>query len=935
MGGIRSKILELFRIAPRTGEATFFFAARSGYKTDEVVAVLEELKKEGIVDRDAKTKKWFLINNIPNIDSAQSTLSIDNSFNESLIEIVEDAVEQERTGEYVLMRYCASQHAITRAKVGGGRVISDNVNKRIYWLTLNTVGTTPFNENGRYVPRNSVLGKILQETQVGDGYEYQIMGAGINASTIDYHQGSINNTIDYPNNVINLSRVASQGFSGLAKLLKNLRNQARYGGELPQLTGKEYLRSFQNKTAQKKFAGTMTPEQSAVKFYNLYNDKSVIVEGGPGTGKTTAMVSRIGLLVDTVQIEENIKGKNDYFNSLNRSQKNKLLQLIKEDRDWMFFTPSNLIRQYMASSMNQEGLSKPFAKVHNWEVFRSRIMEDLGFFNEKIPSPKFRHYDDSESILMKDEWAIIQDFTRYYIQTMMKVERTAAYLTQVELQDVEDEILDEFAKIVNPTIEKLIKLFMNLRSRMGESLAKIMTLLNDMINKVTESIYTEIADDEEARQYILNNLKKRRRKPEEDDDVDEEQDDIPNGEEQQIRGFIRQLIEPYALYICKGKKLSPSREEAIEKISQYLLDVHEPMLEFIANYSQVKPMARLCQGVKVNILKDISKIYKDFRKQQLEDKSRNWDLELLNTIISESKNKDLHYQEQALLIGFINNLCKQVRKITQEADDHRYITCYLDNVRPVVGIDEATDFSIVEIYAMASFALPEFSSITLDGDLMQRLTNKGIRQWNDLENVLPNYQVLPLTLSFRQSVKMLNLARMLYKDSVGHDPVYSAKKDANTVPDPLAFINADEQEKLNWIEKRIAEIYDIYGSLPSTAIFLNDHEQEFKFAQDLGARKFFKKTGIKVVVGNEGENLAKENLVRVFSIEKVKGMEFDAVFFHNIDDTPYSGDLIKRFIYVGVSRAAFFLGITMSKKNKGNEGLLKYFDTKANWKYFE
>ena len=90
-----------------------------------------------------------------------------------------------------------------------------------------------------------------------------------------------------------------------------------------------------------------------------------------------------------------------------------------------------------------------------------------------------------------------------------------------------------------------------------------------------------------------------------------------------------------------------------------------------------------------------------------------------------------------------------------------------------------------------------------------------------------------------------------------------------------------------------------------------------------------------MVVGNEGENLAKENLVRVFSIDKVKGMEFDAVFLHNIDQTPYSGDLIKRFIYVGVSRAAFFLGITMSKKNQANDELLKYFDTKANWKYFE
>ena len=474
-----------------------------------------------------------------------------------------------------------------------------------------------------------------------------------------------------------------------------------------------------------------------------------------------------------------------------------------------------------------------------------------------------------------------------------------------------------------------------MRSDMGESLAKKLTLLNDMINKVTDNVYDAVADDEEAKLYILNAIKKRKKKPEEDEEIDEESDYVPNSEEQQIRGFLRHLIEPYALYICNGKKLSPSKLEPIEKFSQHLLNVNEPLLEFIATYSQFKPLARLSQGVKVNILKDISKIYKDFRKQQLAEKSKHWNLELLEGIITGSKNKDLHYQEQALLIGFINNLCKQVRQITKEADDHRYLTCYLEHVRPVVGIDEATDFSLVEIYAMASFALPEFSSITLDGDLMQRLTNKGIHHWRELENVLPNHEVLPLTVSFRQSVKMLNLARQLYKNSVGHDPDYTAKKDFASVPDPLAYINKDEYEKLNWIEKRIREIYDIYDSLPSTAIFLNDHEQEFKFSQDLGARKFFKETGIKVVVGNEGENLAKENLVRVFSIDKVKGMEFDAVFFHNIDETPYTGDLIKRFIYVGVSRAAFFLGITMSEKNKENEELLKYFDTKANWRYFE
>ena len=59
---------------------------------------------------------------------------------------------------------------------------------------------------------------------------------------------------------------------------------------------------------------------------------------------------------------------------------------------------------------------------------------------------------------------------------------------------------------------------------------------------------------------------------------------------------------------------------------------------------------------------------------------------------------------------------------------------------------------------------------------------------------------------------------------------------------------------------------------------------------------------------------AKKNNIRVYPIDVVKGMEFDVVFFHNIDKVIADPDLVKRFIYVGVSRAAFFLGVTMSKE---------------------
>lgn len=58
-------------------------------------------------------------------------------------------------------------------------------------------------------------------------------------------------------------------------------------------------------------------------------------------------------------------------------------------------------------------------------------------------------------------------------------------------------------------------------------------------------------------------------------------------------------------------------------------------------------------------------------------------------------------------------------------------------------------------------------------------------------------------------------------------------------------------------------------------------------------------------------------------------MEFDVVFFHNIDKLSIiDTERIKRYIYVGVSRAAFFLGITMIEPI---DDICKYFVKNKDW----
>ena len=148
------------------------------------------------------------------------------------------------------------------------------------------------------------------------------------------------------------------------------------------------------------------------------------------------------------------------------------------------------------------------------------------------------------------------------------------------------------------------------------------------------------------------------------------------------------------------------------------------------------------------------------------------------------------------------------------------------------------------------------------------------------------------------------------------------------VPLPLAYINKNEDDKIYWIEQRIRDVYNAYGrKLPSIAIFLNDKRDIPDFVDSLLDTDFILDAGVQVVDGSDGNVLASSNQIRVYPIDVVKGMEFDVVFFHNIDNGN-ANELLRRYIYVGVSRAAFFLGITMSNDIRE---LTKYFSLDGSW----
>ena len=266
---------------------------------------------------------------------------------------------------------------------------------------------------------------------------------------------------------------------------------------------------------------------------------------------------------------------------------------------------------------------------------------------------------------------------------------------------------------------------------------------------------------------------------------------------------------------------------------------------------------------------------------------------------------------------------------------NKYVQAYKENVKHVIGVDEATDYSLIDYYFMCSFCHYEFSSITLCGDIMQGLNENGIESWDSLrKTILPNLEIFELQTSYRQLPSLLDMSKKLYLADRGVEAPYTTKKErSDNEPAPLCFISDDEEEKAEWMAKRIIEVYKYYNEkMPSVAILVGDDINIAKLVELINDQDLL--NGIQIYDCSENRTTNNTKAVRVFRLSEVKGMEFEVVFFYDIDTalSKCSHEIMRRYLYVGISRATTHLAATFTEEN-GNEEIISYFDrSKTSWR---
>lgn len=718
---------------------------------------------------------------------------------------------------------------------------------------------------------------------------------------------------------------------------------------------KEYEDSYQfiRTQATLRYNPVLDRDQNNVKFSHVYDDVVTIIDGGPGTGKSTTLIQRLKFLIDAADLTDYMLNHPD--SKLTSSK----IQMVTADNSWVFFSPTELLCKYLKKDMGYEGLTQYEDKALVWNDFlRKTLIRD----DYKIAGTgrRFTYTDKygKNGLFKNGSMSIVEEFVSFYIQNvkerLLKVAsvdykkyswKTAGKMIAdkcltakgandlvsilrivFELSDMKDRILPNGVQNPRQIISGFDKRVEDLKNQYVVEWRKDEEFYNSLLD-----CEEDILDSGEGESSNLN--------PEELEELEEDDKSIDVNTDIELQKNIKRIIRRMASFI---------NDETVDFDDKYA-----PLYELLKNRintGDLKDIADIAlfnrevypcvSNPEVFLLNNdmLSELYMAFRKKLLEEENQNCDLQVLEKICGMSTKHYLLHDECCLLIGFINNLLIRINRMSNIRYDSMkglFKNAYEKHKKCVIGVDEATDYSALDYYAIYSLRNQQISSVTLSGDMMQSLNENGISNWKMLKNasIFPAIDIMPLKVSYRQGPKLIKLAQFLFNKVTGKRAPYKCYlQSEKKTPDPLWFESSDMEEKSEWMVKRILDVQKAYGKVPSIAIFVNDEKEANELEELLKDNEELEDAGIDIKNCTKNDELEAQDSVRIFLLNKVKGMEFEVVFFFDIDKVP-DNKLIDRYLYVGLSRATFYMAVTSgSLKNEDLIELSDKFNKKANWK---
>ena len=703
----------------------------------------------------------------------------------------------------------------------------------------------------------------------------------------------------------------------LAEIEANRERKAKVRQQIQEIKAQrqQFIRTQQDLRTQH----ILDPVQEKVKRDNFFNDQYVVIEGGPGTGKTTTLIQRIKFLTSTSILEY----CEDAGRPLSESQEK---ILFDDANSWIFISPSQLLRDYLKSAMSEEGLHHLEPSVVDWDTHRNNLCRKYSIYSPRSFLSPMSHKDEGrDKLFFLSDPARIRSLENAFAEFLfLRATRRLDLFSQCTFQ--------------TPTLIVLQgNILKNSFAHKSKGLPGAFRTWDSILSNYREIVVPFVAEgDVLVKELVQNKLITLRSQAE---DFAKVREIFDATDHQSKTDWLERLTDVITLMLRKVAANSIGGQEKFTEREEQIGDIF-PSFWSIPETDQTEKIAfahlfrNLGAGIRINLLEMILPAFREFRQENAYSVAvRVYSQETLMEILARG-NRKLHPEEESFLLGFINRLMAEFRSTlprtferTVQSDKHPFHLGYEEAIKAVIAVDEVSDFTLLDIDCIVSLKHPTIHSVTFCGDLMQRMTSGGLRNWANLDSILSRRiattgsycQVIPLETSYRQSQSVLDVARALYKDQQGREaPFVSHNERSAFEPRPKLLVEPDESTRVTWLAEYIKGITEDYseGVLPTIAVIVKDDSAVLDLKDALQLEDAINDCGLFIDGCTGGSGIGRPSSVRIFSVEFIKGLEFESVIFHDIDtlDSSTSRDLIGKYLYVGISRAAYHLALTSSKE---------------------
>lgn len=645
--------------------------------------------------------------------------------------------------------------------------------------------------------------------------------------------------------------------------------------------------------------------------FRLPLDCQVMLFGPPGSGKTTTLIKRLAQKrTPDALTEDEERIISGYLRD----------NFLRSD-SWVMFSPGELLKKYLGEAFNQEGVPDA-GNVRTWDRERHDLARNVLGILRSNNSGRFQ-LDITHNVLVDGSSRGIanlhDEFTAYVETTLSK--RCSDALTKLLTSD-DEKISSEVRSLQHrfadhqqftlPDIFGLLDQAEGLQSETKRLNEQISRDLNKIVNHLL-NIHAKLLDE------IGTVLPMIRAEVDEDadDDTDESPEVTPGTPDLRIEALnvLMGALRNWARAIAEGRSEAGSQSvRVIDFIEQWL----PPRSMFVNVGKSIVTRSRLrtlVQAPRALVL-GVPASHARFRRQVMRSGRYFVMSEATTNFLSQKK---ISPDEVDILILV---MLRNARRIIQHAHGNRLEVAtrheWLENIESrylmQVFVDEATDLSAVQLGCTVELANPRVRSWFACGDLRQRITSCGIKERSELEWLNRTSEVeidiREIDIGYRQSQKLRDLADALTElDSDSKVTTKSPRGSEEADIWPLLRERLSGEELAQWLADRVYEVEIGVGRLPSIGVFVDGDASIDPLVKS--TQKMLAERNIPIVGCKEGRVVGDAQEVRVFDVKHIKGLEFEPVFFVGIDRLAERiPDLFQRFLYVGVTRAATYLGLT-------------------------